>query len=187
MTTASARSAVVAAGLAAALVGLLGVDAGLVWIVAGVMTIRSVAGAPIGLTWAIACVGAGVRWGTLGVADLETATRLLGPSVVTGSVPVRAGMILAAAAAVVDEAAADGLRATSWVERSAAVVAAVTLAALFLVVGPTDLSESALPWAAATAGVVTAIVVLAPFAGRVPYAARVSAAALGVVIPLVVG
>lgn len=172
--------------LAASVVGLLGADSGLVWIVAGVFTIRALAGAPPGLAWGIACLGAGLRWGTLGVGDVETATRLLGATVMAGSPVVRIGMAAAAAGALADEARQGGLFATSWLERSAAVAATVALVPLFFAEGPTRLSASAVAWMLAAAGALVANVLLQPLVRRVPWWLPVSVVTVGVIAAEVV-
>ena len=169
MSPSAARSAIAAGSLAACVVGLLGTDAGLIWIVAGVFAIRSLAGAPPGAAWGIACVGAGLRWGTLGLGDLETATRLLGSTVVAGGPVVRAGMVAALAGAVVDEARGGGLLAASWLEQAAALVAGLALVPIFVVSGPISLSASGGAWAAAAVGSLTATALLRPWARRLPW------------------
>ncbi len=172
----------VAAALAACAIGLLGVDAGLVWIVAGVLTVRSVVGVPPGAAWAVACIGAGMRWGTFGLGDLETATRLLGPTVVSGEPAVQIGMTVALIAAVLEEAAGGGIQNGSWPERGAALVAGVVLVPLFLVGGPGRLGASAGPWAAAAVVVLGAALLLRPLARRIPPWVPVALAAAGVVL-----
>lgn len=182
MSESAAKSTIAAASLAACVVGLLGTDAGLVWIVAGVFTMRSLAGAAPGAAWAIACVGAGLRWGTLGVGDIETATRLLGSTMLAGATVVRVGMVTALAAAVLEEARGGGLFADSWLEQAAAVMAAVALALVFVVAGPTRFSTSVAPWAIAAAGAVAATVLLGPVARRIPGWAPICVAAAGIVV-----
>lgn len=178
---------VAAAALAACAIGLAGVDAGLLWIVAGVLTVRSVVGVAPGAAWAVACIGAGMRWGTFGLGDLETATRLLGPTVSAGAPGVRIGMTLALLAAVVEEAATGDLLDGSWPLRGASLVAGVALVPVFLVGGPSRLSASGLGWAVWTVGVLGAIVLLRPFARRIPPWAPMAAAAAGAVFAEVTG
>lgn len=178
----TATTAVAAAALAACGIGLVGVEAGLLWIVAGVLTVRSLNGVAPRAAWAVACIGAGMRWGTFGLGDLETATRLLGPTVAAGEPAVRIGMTLALLAAVLDEAAADGVLSGSWQVRAAALVAGIVLVPVFLVGGPSDLAGSGWSWAASAAAVLGAIVLLRPFAGRVPAWAPVALASAGVLL-----
>jgi hypothetical protein len=151
------------------------------WIVAGVFTLRSLTGAPPGLTWAVACLGAGLRWGTFALGDLESATRLVGSTIAAGSPVVQGGMIAALAAAVLDEARHPNGR-TPWTEQSAAVVAAVTLAVVFVLTGPAELSASVVPWAAAAAATLVATILLRPFARRLPQWAPLALAVVGVVV-----
>jgi hypothetical protein len=148
--------------------GLLGVDAGLLWIVAGVFTLRSVAGAPPGLAWGIAFMGAGLRWGTLGLGDLETATRLLGASVLAGGGLVRVSMAAALVGAVVDESARGDLLAGSFAERSATLVAGVALVPAFLVAGPVRSGPSSIAWGLAGLGVVATLLLAGPIVRRIP-------------------
>jgi hypothetical protein len=161
-------------------VGLLGVDAGLLWVVAGVFTVRSLTGARPGLAWAIACIGAGLRWGSLGLGDIEVATRLFGPTVASGGPAVRVGMVVALSAALVDEARSAGLEAEFWVERAAAVAALVALVPAFLVSGPGRLASSAVAWVAATVGAVLVVRFARPVARSVPAWLLWTAAAAGV-------
>lgn len=161
---------------------MLGVDAGLLWIVAGVLTVRSLIGVAPGAAWAVACVGAGMRWGTFGLGDLETATRLLGPTVVSGAPAVRIGMTLALVAAVLEEAAAGGVTIGSWPERGAALVAGVALVPVFLVGGPSRLSGSGTAWAGFTVLVLGAVLLLRPLARRLPPWAPIALAAAGVLV-----
>jgi hypothetical protein len=179
----SPRSALGFGALAVCLIGLLGTDAGLVWLVAGVFTVRSLQGRPVGMAWGVACIGAGVRWGTLGLGDVEAATRLLGPTVLSGGVIVRGGMAAALVAAVAGESRIDGLRAYAWPERVVAVVALVALAAAFVVEGPAGSGPGPSLGAWAVAGVVLAGVVLAaaPLARRLPAWAAPIVAVAGVV------
>ena len=181
-TTPAAPAAVTAAALAACAIGLLGVDAGLLWIVVGVLTVRSVIGVAPGAAWAIACVGAGMRWGTFGLGDLETATRLLGPTVVSGAPALRIAMTVALLAAVVEEAAAGGVLKGSWPARGAALVAGVVLVPVFLVGGPSRLSGSGVAWAASTVLVLGAAVLLGPLARRFPPWSPIVVAAAAVLL-----
>jgi hypothetical protein len=146
----------------------VGVDAGILWIVAGVFTLRSLVRAAPGAAWGLACLGAGLRWGSLGIGDVETATRLFGATVVTGGVTARAGMAAVLVGAVVDEARRGGLWGDTWVERGAALVAGATLAPLFLVEGPVQRPWVVGSWAVAAAAVVVTALGLHPVARRLP-------------------
>jgi hypothetical protein len=164
-----ARSALAAAGLAACIVGLLGADAGVLWIVAGVWTVRAMAGAPVGLAWGAACLGAAARWGTLGAGDVAVATRLGGPTVIAGPATVRVGMVVALAGAVMDEARLGGFETRTWGERAAAAAAVVALVALYLVRGPND-PQTTLPvfWGVGAATLTALVLTLHPLAARLP-------------------
>lgn len=166
----NARSALVAASASACVVGLLGFDGGLIWLVAGVWTIRAIWGAPLSLGWGIAVLGAGVRWGTIGLAGIESATRVVGPTIAAGTVVVRVGMITALVAAVVSEAASGGLRAVSLPERAAAFLALMTLVAVFCVPGPgSPQLLSSLGWWAGSGAVAVALCLVAGgLAARMP-------------------
>lgn len=144
-------------------------DAGILWIVAGVFTLRSLIPAAPGLAWGIACVGAGLRWGSLGVGDLETATRLFGSTLTAGGLAVRAGMAAVLVGAIVDEARRGGLGIESWVGRAAALTACVALVPLFIVEGPVRRMWNLGSWAAASAAVVLAVLALHPLARRLPW------------------
>lgn len=88
-----------------------------------------------GIAWGIACAAAGLRWGTTSLAGVGAATRLLGPTLASGPALVAAGSALVFAAALLDEAAGDGLRAGSLPEGLASVTALVALIALYAVPG----------------------------------------------------
>jgi hypothetical protein len=163
----SAASSLAAASLAACAIGLTGVDGGLLWIVAGVFTLRSSAGVAPGIGWGIALLGAGLRWGTFGLGDLGSATRLLGPTVAAGSAVVRVSMIAVLAGAVLDESRRAHAFGDSWLAGAASLVAFVSLVPSFIVAGPDELS-SVLSWAAAAAGVVVAAIVVRPLTRRLP-------------------
>jgi hypothetical protein len=172
-----ARSALAAAALGAVLVGLVGVEAGVLWVVAGVWTVRSVSGSSMGVGWGLACVAATMRWGTLSLGDVEVSTRLAGPTLLSGTSPVRASMAIALAGALLDEARIDGLRSGSRAEQVAAALASIALVALFLTGGPLEpFIEAVGGWA--TAAVIVALVTL--FASRI--AKRIPAW-----VPLVLG
>lgn len=173
--------------MGACLVGLSGVDAGILWIVAGVFTLRSVTRSAPGLAWGIACVGAGLRWGTFAVADLETATRLFGATVIAGAPAARVGMTVAFAGAVVDEARRGGLRSDSWVDRGAALTASVTLVPLFLVEGASRDPVLAAVWATVAVGTLLTALVLHPIAQRVPAWAPLPVVVAGVASAVMAG
>lgn len=161
--------------LASAVIAGLGVDGGLVWLVAGVFTARAMAGVPLGAAWGIAVVGCGIRWGTLGLADLEVATRLAGTTLTAGPPVVRIGMGLAFAAALAGEVAAAGTRSPVPVVRIAGLTAIVALVPLFVLPGPDrPLGAQGLWWGLAAAAV-TAFVL---------GATRVTSARAVVVAPL---
>lgn len=168
MTPERARAALAGAALGVLVVGLTGVDGGILWIVAAVFTLRAAIGAAPGLAWGIACVGVGLRWGSFAVGDLETATRLFGSSVIAGAPLTRIGVTAALAGAVVDEARRGGLRSDSWVERGAALAAIVALVPLFLVEGPTRDPVLAVIWGVAAAVALVVALALHPVARRVP-------------------
>lgn len=128
---------------------------------------RLVWGRDPGVGWGLACVAAGVRWGTLGVGDVQVATRLVAPTVLAGSTPVRIVSAVALAAAIVDEARQGGLRSPGVGERAAGAVALAALVPLFLAPGSGSLV--ALGWwgaAAAVAG--AAVLMMHPLATRLP-------------------
>jgi hypothetical protein len=177
-----ARSALASAGVAACLVGLAGTDAGIVWIVAGVWTVRSMASAPLGIAWGIACLGAGMRWGTLSLGDVAVATRLGGPTVATGPLLVRAGMIAALVAALAGEMHSGGFATATWGERAAAAGAVVVLVPLFVVRGPGDPRTMALTWLGSAAALTCVVVVLRPLARRMPAWVPSAVAVTGVIL-----
>lgn len=164
-----ARSAVAAAALGAAALGLVGLDGGVLWVLAGVWTARVVSGSPIGLAWGVACLAGTMRWGTLTLGDVAVATRLAGPSALSGTAPMRAAMAAAILGAVLDEARVNGLRAGSRAEQAAAVVALVALVGVFLAGGPQEpFFEAAGGWAASAALVAALTLLAGRFATRVP-------------------
>lgn len=183
---AEARSALASAALAACVVGLLGADAGIVWIVTGVWTVRAMARAPLDFAWGLACLGAGMRWGTLGLGDVAVATRLGGPTIVTGPFLVRAGMLAALAGAILGEIRVGGLHARTWGERGASAASIIALSALFLVPGPADPRSSvALLWATATV-LLTIVIVGGARVLRAPGWLPSAIAAAGVVLAVTV-
>jgi hypothetical protein len=137
--------------------------------VAGVWTVRAMARAPLGIAWGIACLGAGLRWGTLSVGDIAVATRLGGPTILAGPLLVRAGMIAALAAALAGEMQGDGFTTRTWGERAAAAGAIVVVVPLFVARGPGDPTTSLpLIWALVSVALTSVVVVLRPIARRVP-------------------
>lgn len=181
------RAGLVAAALAACVAGLLGADAGILWIVAGVWTVRAVWGSPPGFAWGIVCLGAGARWGTLSASDVEVSARTFGPSVATGPLAVRAGLCVALLAALVSESRIDGLRAESWAERLAAAIALLSLVVLLLApgAGGSRIGPPLGVWAVAGAAIVTACLGLSARAKRAPGWLSPAAAAVAVVFALV--
>ena len=173
------------AAVGACVIGLLGVDVGLLWLVAGVWTIRAMAGAPLGLAWGIACMAVGLRWGTTSLGDVAVATRLAGPTVAAGPLVVRVGMIAALVGAVLDEARAGALRGPGWNERAAAGISVAALVALFVVRGPGDpATELPVLWAALAVVGTTLVLqlhrVLRPMPPVVPVAVVAAGTMLGV-------
>lgn len=167
-----------------ALAGLLGVDAGIAWTIGGVWLVRAVWGRRPGLGWGLALVAAGFRWGTLGLGDVQAATRALGPTVAAGSVLAIAGSSLAFASAFLEESAADGLRSRSVAERGAGAVAVLALVPAFVAPGP---GEPSMPlslawWAGAAFVLVGAALALAPLARRIPSWAPPFAAGAGALL-----
>ncbi len=162
--------------------GLLGADTGVVLVVAGVWTLRALAGSELSVAWGIACVGAAARWGALSLVEVEVATRLTGPSVVSGQPVVRVGILLAFAAALASEAQVDGLRARTWPERGAAAAALVALVPLFLAQGG---SSAVAFWVLGAPALAAACLFAVPYARRIPAWALTAASAAGVFLALV--
>jgi hypothetical protein len=152
------------------------------WLVGGVWAVRRAWGRPPGLGWGIAVLGAGLRWGTLSVGGVQAATRLLGPTVAVGPAPAAVGAWLALAAALLDAAADDGLRARAVPLRAATVLAILALVPLYCVPGAGEPSLGAsLGWWVAASGVLAALVLWgASAARRVPRWVAPSVAAAGV-------
>ncbi len=170
---------------------MLGADAGLLWVVSGVWTVRAVAGNPVGLGWGIAVVGAGLRWGTLALTDLEVATRVAGPSLLAGTPAVRLGLWLALAGALIDEARSgdgQGLLARTWAPRAAGLLALVALVPTYLVRGAagngSSPAETALWWVCAAAALTAAALLVRPLAARAPSWAAPIVAAVGIALTL---
>lgn len=178
----SLRGALAGAGLAATLVGLLGVDAGLVLVVLGVWTARAAVGAPPGVPWAIACVAAGLRWGTISMSDLSAATRAVGaPTILVKPLPAAAGACLVLLAALADESSRADLRSIEPVRRATGGAALLCLVPSFLVpgAGRPNLLLSLLLWVAASVVLAGVAGVVSPLARRVPSGALAGLAAAG--------
>lgn len=156
-------------------------------LVAGVWTVRAMARTRLGAAWGVACLGAGLRWGTLGLGDVAVATRLNGPTVASGPLLVRIGMCAALAGAIAGEVRADGFASRTWGERAAAAAALAALVPLFVVRGPGD-PHGLLPllWAIAAVVGTVAVLLLKPFVALVPPWAPVAVAGAGVVLAGVV-
>lgn len=174
----------VGAALGASLAGLLGVQAGIVWVVAGVWTVRWVWGRSGGIAWGLAVFGVGLRWGTLSLADVHAATRVFGPTIATGSGIAIAGSVMAFVGAFLAESRHDGFRASGLAVRLAAGIALVSLTSAFVVAGPGSPQAllSALWWLGASVGVVSGSMLLARFVWRVPQWFPVSLVAVGVAL-----
>lgn len=166
--------------------GLAGADGGLLWIVAGVFTVRSVWGSPPGYAWAVLCLGTGARWGTLSLADVEAAARIFGPSGAAGSALVHLGMGVAIAGAVASEAAIDGLRSDSWATRGAGLLTLLAVVAIAAGPGPgrAGAGRSLIWWAAAGVAAVVVTLALARTARRVPPWLPPAVAAAGIAVAL---
>lgn len=132
----------------------------MLWVVLGVWTARSVWGEQPGLAWGLACVAAAARWGALSFAEVEAATRTVGPSVVAGRTPVVIAMAAGLTAAVLSESSAGGLRARSGAVRAAAAIAVLALVPLFVAPGVSAGVHLALGWWAGAAATLTAAVLL---------------------------
>ncbi len=157
-------------------------DAGVLWIVAGVWTARAVSGVSMGLAWGFACFAVALRWGTLSLGDVEVATRLTGPTLLSGTTPVRIAMAAAFVGAVMDEARIDGLRDPSRAGQAAAVTALVGLAGLFFTGGPqAPFTEALGGWAAAAAIVGAVVLLTAKLTRRMPAWVPVVVALAGLV------
>jgi hypothetical protein len=153
------------------------------WIVAGVWTTRSVAGAELDVAWGIAAVGAALRWGTLSLGDVQVATRLAGPTLLAGPLIVRGGMVAALVAAIVGECRAARFETRNWGERGAAAAALTVLVPLFVLGAPTaPLSLATLWWIAPIALGTLAILMVRPLAVRLPGWMAPALAAVGIAI-----
>jgi hypothetical protein len=157
-----------------------------VWLVAGVWAVRSMAGSALGYSWGLACLGAGLRWGTFGLGDLEVATRLVDSTIAAGTTPVRVGMTAALVGALIGEAHVGGFRARPWGERAASAIAAAALVPIYIAPGPIDATWPAIAWRAPAAVAATAaILVLHPVAPRIPRVVPAALTAAGVLLALV--
>lgn len=142
-------------------------NGGILWVVGGVWTVRVVWGRRPGLAWGVACVAAALRWGSLGLGDLQAGTRLVAPTLAAGSAVLIAGSAVVLAAAVLEEAAGGGLRSRSVPESAAAAIALVVLVPLYVAPG---LGEPTLPlslaWWTAAAALLAALVLTGGEAAR---------------------
>ena len=155
---------------AACAIGLGGADGGVLWVVAGVWTVRSVWGSPPGYAWGLTCLGIAARWGTLSIGDIQATARIFGPAATAGPFLVHAGMVTAIAAAMVSEARIDGLRSAAWAPRVASFAAGLALVALAAAPGPgdPDLPQSLAGWGIGGAAIVGLTLVLNSPARRLP-------------------
>lgn len=130
-------------------------EGGLFWLVGGVWLVRRAWGRQPGIAWGIACLSAGLRWGTTGIDGVQAATRLFGPTVAAAPVLAAVGSCLVLGAALAEEAMDDGLRGEGLPERLSSVVVLSGLMILFVVPGwgsaaPTG-SSGAVAWFASAA------------------------------------
>ncbi len=169
--------------MAAVAVGAFGSDGGIVWIVAGLWTIRWALGSSPDVAWGIACLGAGLRWGTTTLADVQAATRLLGPTVATGSPLLVVGSVLLLAAALL-ELSRRPLRTAPPVARAATVAALVVLIPMYCAPGPGGADPWVVLgwWTGAGIGLALAALLLRPLAARLPAASLVALAAAGILV-----
>lgn len=135
-----------------------------------------------GVALGLALVAAGLRWGTLGLGDVQAATRTLGPTLAAGPPLAALGAGLAFAGALLEEARTDGLRAASIAERAVAGLALLALAAAYIVPGAGDpsLPASLGWWTAAGAALTLLVLALAPLARLAPRWTAVTFAAVGI-------
>lgn len=114
-------------------------------------------------------MAATMRWGTFSLGDVGVSTRLAGPTLLSGTAPVRIAMAAALAGALLDEARIDGLRSGSRADQAAAILASVALVGLFLAGGPLEpFVEAVGGWAAAAAIVAVVTLLARGLANRVP-------------------
>ena len=168
MVVPDARSILVGAGLAAAIMGLAGVSGGLVWLVAGVWTARAMRSQPLSVGWGLAVLGAGLRWGTTGLVDVGVATKLLAPTIVAGGLALRLCMGAAVAAALISEAQILSSSDGSWLDKAVTAVALTALGPLFALQGSINLPTAAAAWAGAALVGTAIVLALRPLAGRTP-------------------
>ena len=148
-------------------------------------TVRTVAGTPLGFAWGVACIAAGLRWGTLSLGDVGVATRVLGPTLTSGTYATRAGMAMAIAGAVLSEARVGGFLARTWGERAAASAAVAALAPLFVATGASgSVWGTAVPWAASAAVFTAGVVLLHRVALRIPAFVPIVVTSAGAMIGL---
>jgi hypothetical protein len=160
----------VGAGLGAAVAGLLGSPAGLLFVVGGVWTVRSAWRSGIGFAWGVACMTSAIRWGTTSLADIQAATRSFGPTIAVGPRMAAAGAAAAFAGAMLDEARTAGLVSRRPAERAAAGLALLALVAAFVAPGPgaggTAISLSI--WVGLSFGLAALLIAGAGTAARLP-------------------
>jgi hypothetical protein len=143
---------------------------------------------PVGIAWGVACVGAGLRWGTLSLGDVAVATRLGGPTIATGPLLVRAGMVAALVGAIAGEMQVGGFTTRTWGERAAGAAAVVVLVPLFVVRGPADPRTSlTLIWIASAAAITCIVLVGRSAADRSPVWVAPAVAVGGIVLAAVAG
>jgi hypothetical protein len=163
--------------------GLLGVDGGLVWLIAGVWTLRWLGGRPVGLAWALAIMAAAVRWGTISVADIFAASRVLGPAVAVEPFVTAVGCGVALGAALAEESALDGLRSPDWPQRTAAAAVLLCLVAMLAAPGPgAGLPLSLVVWIGTAALGTWIVLVASPLARRIPSWAPVALGLAGLAL-----
>jgi hypothetical protein len=161
------QGAVVGAALGACVVGLLGADGGILWVVGGIWVVRRAFGHPPGVAWSLALLTAGFRWGTLSLGDLQAATRALGPTIGTGSTLAVVAAVFALAGALLEESASDALRRTQPIERAVGAIALLALVPAYCApgIGEPTLFLSVAWWAGA--GAVLAVIALLGSRGAV--------------------
>lgn len=170
---------------AACVVGLLGADGGLLWIVAGVWTVRRVWGSGPPLAFGIACAAVALRFRTLSLAGIEVATRQLGaPTVAVEPVWIAVAAVVVLAAVLAEEAMADELRSRSPARRVASGFVILTLVPAFVAPGfGTTTVAADVAWWMGSAAVLTLLVLAAPgFVRRLPGWAPAAVAAVGLAV-----
>lgn len=154
------------------------------WLIAGVWTVRWAVGADPGLAWAIACMASALRWGTLSVADAQAASRLFGPAATVGPSVAAAGLVLAVASALLEEARLDGFRhpvPAARVATGAALLGVCILVVLPGVGGPLRF-DAVLLWVAVPATAVAVVLLTSHVTRLVPRWVFPVAAAAGLAL-----